>query len=237
MGIETALIGGGAMLGGGLLQSKAADDAADAQLAATHASIAAQERMFNQNRADLAPYREQGYAALGKLSDLINSYRPFDGKELRSDPGYRFGFDEGTRALEQSAAARGGLFSGKTMRDLMQFGTDYGNTMFNQRGAFRLGERAQQYNELAGVAGTGQSAAMGGAQLGQQSAGTIADLLTQGGNAAAAGRIGAANALGNAFSNAGNMYLQQSMLDRIAPRTPATPAASPNYYGNPFGRG
>lgn len=214
----TATIAAGSTLANGFLGAQAADDAADAQLAATHAGIAAQERQFAQNREDLRPYREAGYSALGKLSDLVSNYRPFTGEELRTDPGYRFGFDEGQRAVEQGAAARGGLFSGKTLRDLVQFGQDYGSTMFDRRGQFRLGERAQQYNELAGISGTGQTAAMGGAQLGAQSAGTIADLLTQGGNAAAAGRIGSANALGNAFSNAGNMYLQQSMLDRLTPR-------------------
>jgi hypothetical protein len=123
------------------------------------------------------------------------------------------------------------------MRDLIQFGNDYGSTKFNERGMFRLGEQAQRYNQLAGVAGTGQTAAMGGAQLGAQSAGTIADLLTQGGNARAAGIVGGANAMGNAFSNVGNMYLQQSMLDRIAPQSAGPAPVSPDYYGNPFGRG
>jgi hypothetical protein len=215
MGIETALIGGGTMLAGGLLQANAADKAADTQLEGTYAGIAENRRQFELGREDMAPYRKAGYGALDKLSSLISSYQPFDGTELVNDPGYQFGLREGRANMEQGAAARGNLFSTKTMRDLIQFGNDYGSTKFNERGMFRLGEQAQRYNQLAGVAGTGQTAAMGGAQLGAQSAGTIADLLTQGGNARAAGMVGGANALGNAFSNVGNMYMQQSMLDRL----------------------
>lgn len=209
----------GANLASGLLGARAANRAADAQRDATMAGIAEQRRQFDLGREDMAPYRQAGTDALGRLSQLISSYRPFDGEELRTDPGFQFGLREGLGAVEQGAAARGGLFSGKTLRDLVQFGQDYGTTMFDRRGAFRLGEQQQRYNQLAGVAGTGQSAAMGGAQLGAQSAGTIADLLTQGGNARAAGIIGGANALGNAISNTGNMFLQQSMLERLAPGT------------------
>ncbi len=208
-------IAAGAQLLGGVLQANAAENAADAQLEGTYAGIGEQRRQFDIGREDMAPYQRAGYGALDRLSSLISSYQPFDGAELANDPGYQFGLREGRANLEQSAAARGNLFSTKTLRDLIQFGNDYGSTKFNERGMFRLGEQAQRYNQLAGVAGTGQTAAMGGAQLGQQSAGTIADLLTQGGNARAAGAIGQANAIGNTVGNLGNMYMQQSLLDRI----------------------
>lgn len=211
-----ALMAGGQMLGG-LLQYDAADKAADAQLAGVNAGIGETRRQYDQNRQDLAPYRTAGYSALDKLSSLIDGYRPFDGSELEDDPGYLFGLNAGKDAIEQSAAARGGLFSGRTMKDLARYATDYAGTKFNERGAFRLGERAQRYNELAGLTGTGQTAAMGGAQLGANASATIADLYGSGGAARAAGMVGGANALGNAFSNAGNLYYQQSMLDRLFP--------------------
>lgn len=41
-----------------------------------------------------------------------------------SDPGYQFRLKQGTEALEGSAAARGGLFSGQTGKDLQQYGQD-----------------------------------------------------------------------------------------------------------------
>ena len=213
MGIEVAAMTG-ANLVSGLLGAQAAEDAADAQLAGVNAGIAAQERQFQTTREDMRPYREAGYGALGKLSDLIGNYRPFDGAELRTDPGYQFGLREGMGALEQGAAARGGLFSGKTLRDLVQFGNDYGSTMFDRRMNMRLNEQNQRYNQLAGVAGTGQNAVNAGGAFGQQSAGTIADLLTQGGNAQAAGLVGRTNAITNTMGNLTDLYMRRSLLDR-----------------------
>lgn len=217
MFLESAMMAGGNVLGG-LLQYDAADKAADANLAGVNAGIGEQRRQYEQNRSDLAPYRTAGYSALDKLQSLIDSYQPFDGAELQRDPGYQFGLNEGRNAIEQSAAARGSLLSGKTLKDLARYATDYAGTKFNERGAFRMGERAQRYNELAGLSGTGQSAAMGGAQIGSGLSTSIADLLGSGGAARAAGIVGGANALGNAFTNAGNMYYQQSMLDRLFPQ-------------------
>jgi hypothetical protein len=201
------------VIGGGL-QANAAENAADAQLEGTYAGIAEQRRQFNQSREDLQPYRKAGYGALDKLSSLISSYQPFDGTELANDPGYQFGLREGRANMEQGAAARGNLFSTKTLRDLIQFGNDYGSTKFNERGMFRLNEQNQRYNQLAGVAGTGQNAVNAGGAFGQQSAGTIADLLTQGGNARAAGLVGGANAINSTMSNLGDLYLKKSWLDR-----------------------
>jgi hypothetical protein len=48
-----------------------------------------------------------------------------------------------------------------------------------------------------------------------QNAQSISDLLTGGASARAAGIVGSANALSSGLSNAGNTYMQMSMLDRI----------------------
>lgn len=228
--LGAAIIGGTQLLSG-LLGAKASEDAARIQADASLAGVDEQRRQFDIGRSDMAPYRTAGAGALIKLQDLINSYRPYDGAELESDPGYQFGLREGRAAIEQSAAARGGLFSTNTLRDLARFGTDYASTMFDRRMQSRLGERAQRHNEIAGLSGTGQTVAMGGAQLGEQNASTIADLIGSGAAASAAGRIGSANAWGNALGNAGNLYMQQSLLQRLMPRAPvAQPSASGDFF-------
>lgn len=56
---------------GGLMQSGAASDAASQQAQGTQAAIAEQQRQFDLNRSDLAPWRTAGGAAIGKLSDLL----------------------------------------------------------------------------------------------------------------------------------------------------------------------
>lgn len=42
---------------------------------------------------------------------------------LRSIPGYQFAFDEGQRAVQTSAAARGTLLTGGTLKALNRYGT------------------------------------------------------------------------------------------------------------------
>lgn len=45
--------------------------------------------------------------------------------QWRNTPGYQFGLQEGNRSIEASAAARGGLNSGATLKALQRYGTDY----------------------------------------------------------------------------------------------------------------
>jgi hypothetical protein len=86
---------------GGLMGSEAAGDAAAAQGRATDAAIAEQRRQFDTSRADLAPYRQLGSAAVGRvgqllgLGDVTNPSRTLDQikADLRSSgrytlPGY-----------------------------------------------------------------------------------------------------------------------------------------------------
>ncbi len=57
-------------------------------------------------------------------------------EDARNSPGYQFAFDQGQRAVQNSAAAKGTLLTGGTLKDLAQFGTGladqtYGN-VFNR---------------------------------------------------------------------------------------------------------
>lgn len=53
------------------LQNRANQEAQNQQLAATREALALQERMYNQSRADLAPYRTIGNAAMGPLGHFL----------------------------------------------------------------------------------------------------------------------------------------------------------------------
>jgi hypothetical protein len=61
---------GGATLGGAYLSSKAAGKAADASQAGAEASAGVQRYMYDTSRKDLAPWRNVGVGALGKLAKL-----------------------------------------------------------------------------------------------------------------------------------------------------------------------
>lgn len=55
----------------GSMQADAAGNAADAQAGATAGSIGEQRRQYDQTRADQAPYRQAGSAALARLNKLL----------------------------------------------------------------------------------------------------------------------------------------------------------------------
>ena len=222
-----AIVGGNLL--GGLLGANASKSAAQTQADAANYGANLQNQQFQQTRTDMAPWREVGAGALYQLRDMTQPggalMQRYTGSELETDPGYQFGLKQGRDTIEQGAASRGVLFSGKTLRDLMQFGSDYGGTKFNEGFARDMQNKQFQQGALAGLSGTGQSTAIAGGQLGAQSSQSIADLLGSGAAARAAGTVGAANALSSGISNAGNTYMQMSMLDRIM-GSGATPAAS-----------
>lgn len=209
----------GASLGSGLLGASASKRAAKMQADAASYGAELQDRQFQQSRSDMEPWRNVGQGALYQLRDMTRPggelMQTYTGEDLASDPGFQFGMDQGRNAIEQGAVSRGMLFSGKTLKDLMQFGTDYGGTKFNEGFQRDMANKQFQQGSLAGLSGTGQSTAIAGGQLGAQSSQSIADLLGSGAAARAAGTVGAANAIGGAINNAGNTYMQMSMLDRI----------------------
>lgn len=116
-------------------------------------------------------------------------------------PGYDFRMRQGMDALESSAAARGGLYSGAAMRDAIQFGQDFGSN-----------EYSNYLARLAGRADTGMSAAAGQAGAAQTAASGVSNALAGIGNARAAGAIGQGNALVGGLQNlATNWAYQRNM--------------------------
>ena len=75
---------------------------------------------------------------------------------FQADPGYGFRLSEGLKALERSAAARGGLMSGGTGKALQRYGQDlasqeYGNAFrrFQEERAARAGLGQMEYGRFA----------------------------------------------------------------------------------------
>lgn len=55
-----------------------------------------------------------------------------DPSKVTQDPGYQFQLQEGQKALERSAAAKGSLLSGQTLVDITKYGQDYASTAYDQ---------------------------------------------------------------------------------------------------------
>jgi hypothetical protein len=147
-------------------------------------------------------------------------------------PGYQFQLQQGQRAIQNSAAAKGGLVSGGTAEALNNYAqgsaqSDYQN-VYNQAMQEYLNSyniynsnQANQYNRLASLAGLGQTATQQLGAQGQAAAGNVANIslgagqqigqsIQNRGAATASGYAGAANAFSSGLSNAaGAMYLNQ----------------------------
>lgn len=216
MGLAAAAaIGAVASVGGGLIASSGAKSAAKTQAQAAGQAQASQERAFERQVELQEPFRQAGLTAQEQIMQLLgiggdkaaqgygSLAKPFGTEQFQQDPGYAFRQAEGMKALERSAAARGGLLSGGTLKGIQRFGQDlasqeYGNA-FNRYQT----ERAARLNPLQSLMGAGQSSAntLTGAagQLGQGQA----QSQLAAGQARASGYVGSANALGGALGSIG----------------------------------
>jgi hypothetical protein len=227
-----AAVAGGSVVSG-IIGGSAAKDAARQQAKAIKKAAQIQERMFQQGRADLAPYREEGYAALEDIAALKPFLTAQFGEDQFAqylDPSMAFRQKLGTQATERLANVGGGAVSGNTLRALEEFGqnlasTEYGNA-FNR---FQT-ERGNIYNTLANIAGMGQGAVNTGVGLGQQTAQNLGTLAVGQGQAQAAGTIGQANAYQSALQGPMN-YLQLAALTGRNPFTPTPPVTPPGGIG------
>jgi hypothetical protein len=204
-----------ASLGGSLLQSRSIDKAADQQAAAAREAGAINLGMYNQNREDQGPYRTAGYEGLARLRLLLGLdqskagdadfgmlTKPFTGADLEKEPGYQFGLKQGTQATERSASARGGLFSGATLKALAKFGQDYGGTKFNEGFNRDATTKGNLFGMLSGVSGTGQAATNQVGAAGSNFAANQGNLLTGAANAGAAASLAKGNILQGGINQA-----------------------------------
>lgn len=200
----------GATVVGAVVSSNSASKAAKAQTNAANSANATQLAMYDQNREDTAPYRQAGYSALDKINELINSYKTTSPQDVLNDPGYQFGLSEGTKALQGSAAAGGGLYSGATLKALQRFGTDYATTKYDDVFNRQQTDLNNQFNRLSTTAGLGSANTAQTGANGMTTAGVIGGNLTGAANAQGAAGLTAANAWTNALNQSASAYRNYS---------------------------
>lgn len=227
MGIETAIIGAGVLGAAG--SAFAASSAADAQADAARQSAAAQERMFQKQIELQEPFRQAGLTSQNQLLTLLglkggdaasaeygSAAKPFGMDQFQADPGYAFRLSEGQKALERSAAARGGLLSGSTLKGAQRFGQDYGTQEYTNAFNRYQTERAARLNPLQSLMGSGQTSANTLTAAAGQTGQGLAQSYGNMGQARASGYVGVGNALTNALSQGVGMYAQMPYLNAQA---------------------
>ena len=210
-----AAVVGGAVLGG-VASNMAADKAAGAQKDAAEQASDTSNAQFQQNRQDAMPWHDAGVAALGDLSRGMAAggefNRTFGLSNFTKDPGYQFRFDEGRRGLEGSAAARGGLLSGGTLKALTRYGQEFASNEYTNAYNRFNNDQTTRFNRLSSIAGLGQTATRDVANMGTQNAQYIGNNQMAAGNAQAAGYVGQANAINNGIQTLGNWYMQRQFM-------------------------
>ena len=204
--ITGSVIQAGAGYAGAKAQQRAADRATDEQ-----------RRQFNRQIELQEPFRLAGVNALPELIEA-SRYTPFSMDQFQQDPGYAFRMREGLKALDRSAAARGGLLGGNQLRGVTQFGQDLASQEYTNAFNRYQSERAARLNPLQSLAGMGQSNAATMAQQAGQYGQSMAENALMRGNMRASGYAGIANAATSGISGYLNREQNREMMELYGPR-------------------
>lgn len=257
--IPFIIAGAGAAAGGvaqGIGSANAGAAMKDAQGKAMDASerMYAQQRedalgMWNQQRQDIAPWMQAGQSSLGELMRQMQAGafdQQFDPSQLANDPGYQFRMEQGQKALERSASARGLMNSGGALKSLARYSQGVAADEFQNAWGRNQSENTGRYNRLANMAGLGQQAAQnlgnwGGqhaghmGQMSGQHASNMGGLFAAGGNIDASNAMAQANMVSNGFNTLGGLvgYGMSQIPTQSAP--PAYGQSTLGYQTQGFG--
>lgn len=213
-----AAIGVAGSIGGSIISSNAAGKAANDQSASDNAAISQQQKEFNQEQANEAPYLQAGDGALGQLSTLYGLNAPSTAAggaaggtnaaggastvdpnaSFYLSPDYNFTLTQGLKGLTAQGAATNGTDNGATDKAEIAYA---GNLAAGQYDNYKSG--------LMSLAGLGSSAA---GSVNSSTAGTSNSISsadqTQGSNSSSA-------ALGQGASNAGTVSNATSIAQQF----------------------
>jgi len=156
-------------------------------------------------RGDLQPWRAAGAGALGTLQQKMAA----GPGEFETSPGYQFRLEQGQKAIESSAAARGGALSGRAIKEAARFGQGLASNEY-QSFIDRYHQSMAPYQQMSGrgqeaagrMGGYSMQAAPGIAEGARYGAEGVAEGLRFGAQGTERGLMAKANALTSAYSAA-----------------------------------
>lgn len=196
--ISAALVGTAASIGTGLANAASGRKANSKAVEANNTQNLLNMKMLNAGReeanAQLQPWVQSGLEANQQLQQELQGYKPYGMEQYKQDPGYTpmvnsleelqqtpgymFQLQQGQQAIDNSAAARGSLLSGRQLKATNDYAQNVAATGYQSawdraqrayQNAFarNQSQSAQRFNQLGSVSGSGQQAA------GQQGANTL----------------------------------------------------------------
>ena len=219
---NSTAIQGVSSIAGGLISAAGQKQAANTQADAANAATGLQRDIYNQQSALNQPFAQAGLTAQNKLLDLLGlsnntgaaNYgqyaKDFGMNDFAADPGYAFRLSEGQKALDRSAAARGGLISGGALKAATRYGQDMGSQEYQNAYTRYQTNRANQLNPLGSLMSSGQSAVNKQTAAAGNFGTNASNNMIAAGNATAAGQLGNANTINNALGTMASSYQNQS---------------------------
>jgi hypothetical protein len=211
------ILGAAGSIFGGLFGANASSKASQQYIDALKQAQQFIQGQEQQGLGNYQPYLNVGAGATGMLSEMANTgtgpfaqwnqqFQAPTAAQAAQTPGYQFQLQQGENALQNSAAAQGGLLSGGTLAGMNQFAqglasSNYQNTFNNALTQYNsayqsfLNNQNNTYQRLMGLSGEGLSAAGGAGNLISGIGGDIASLYGQQGAARAGGTLGSANSI------------------------------------------
>ncbi|MCU1338847.1 MAG: hypothetical protein JWO19_4428 [Bryobacterales bacterium] len=243
--LTTSLVGAGSSLLGGLFGSSASSQY-QKSLKQAQDYLKGQEQQGLQN---YSPYLDAGKGATTTLSSLLGTpgqgllqnwtgqFNAPTAEQAQQTPGYQFQLKAGQDAIQNSAAGKGSLLTGRTLADLNNYAqgtasTNYQNTFNNSLTQYQsaynsfLNNQNNQYSRLMGLSGEGLQAAGGAGSLISGIGGDIASLYGQQGAAAAGGTMALGQGIGGALNNLGSIPLLSHLSGTAGWNTSASAAGA-----------
>jgi hypothetical protein len=228
----------GAGLVGGLIQNASQRQAASMQSDAAQRGIDLLSRI-NQQQLELnAPFYSAGVTGQNRLMELLGlggnagaadygKYsKDFSMADYQADPGYAFRLGEGMKQLGRTAAGRGGLISGQTMKGLQDYAQNAASQEYSNAFNRYQTNRSNQLQPLGNLQNVGVSAAnQQSSTLGNYGS-NVSNLMGQQGQAYAAGALGQGNTINNAIGSGISAYQNNALVEQLRRLNPVT-------YGNP----
>ena len=170
--------------GTNIFGSNSKDRAINAQTQGTNQANAALDSAYGVQNDLLNPWAQTGTKSMTSLAnnDFMNNWQ--------QDPGYQFRLDEGNKAINAAASARGLGNSGATMKALARYGQDYATGEYDK-------VYNRNYNRLSQLAGFGQDATNSMVNASANYGNSVANNYMGLGNANAAAQLAQANRFSN----------------------------------------
>lgn len=204
------ILGSGAASKAASTESQGAQQAQALELQNQQGAQTAQNTALTSTTAAEQPYQQLGAQSANNLSTLLGKgFQAPTLADAEATPGYQFQLQQGTKAIDENAAANGTLMSGNTGTALEQYGQGLGQSAYQQDYNNALSSYGANVQSLQGATNTGLSSTGQLAGANQSAASNLAGIDLTGGlqqaqqinNAAAArasGYLGSAAAWSNA---------------------------------------